>query len=381
MRIDKIKIKNFRGFKECEFRLAPHVTLFIGANGTGKTAILDALAVGAGSFLLGIDGARSRPIEADEVRRESHAASGATSIETQFPAIVACDGVVGGEQVSWSRTLAGVGKRTARDRAIANIAEQLLKVLRAGKPSVLPLICYYGTGRLWLQKRERSLATVKPTSRTAGYADCLDPASDEKSLLRWFKTMEIGALQKRVPITLLDGVKAAVSRCMENWRRVYFDVPNDELMAEDDKGHFLPSRLLSDGQRTMLAMVMDIAYRAAVLNPHLGAEAPAKTPGVVLIDEIDLHLHPRWQKHVLDDLRRTFPNVQFIATTHSPFIVQSLRPGELIDLDGPPEGEYVDKSIEDIAENVMGVPQPYRSQRMQEMMQAAKEYYQVLERA
>ena len=100
--------------------------------------------------------------------------------------------------------------------------------------------------------------------------------------------------------------------------------------------------------RNILGLAADIGYRAAVLNPHLQRDASKLTPGIVLIDEIDLHLHPKGQRRVTDDLRRTFPNMQFIAGTHSPFIIQSLRQGELIDLAKGPTGEYANRSIEDM---------------------------------
>ena len=141
----------------------------------------------------------------------------------------------------------------------------------------------------------------------------------------------------------------------------------------------------------MVAMVADIAHRSARLNPHLGAEAATITPGVILIDEIDLHLHPKWQRRVVQDLKKTFPNIQFITTTHSPFIIQSLEPGEVIDLnskyypiiDGEsspsPKDEYSDKSIEDIIEEIMEIPLPQRSKRLEEMYNTAKIYYELLE--
>src|SRR5205823_6629217 len=95
-------------------------------------------------------------------------------------------------------------------------------------------------------------------------------------------------------------------------------------------------------------------------------------------DEIELHLHPTWQRTVVEKLRTTFPNIQFIATTHSPFVIQSLRPGELINLDPDEFGEYADKSIEDIAENVMGVEVPQKSERYQHMMRAAEEFFRLI---
>lgn len=111
------------------------------------------------------------------------------------------------------------------------------------------------------------------------------------------------------------------------------DVRLGMLVASRKDGAQLPFDMLSDGARSMLAMVGNIAYRSATLNPHLREQAPSQTPGIVLIDELDLHLHPNWQREVVDDLRKVFPLLQFVATTHSPFIVQSLRENERINLD------------------------------------------------
>jgi predicted ATP-binding protein involved in virulence len=102
---------------------------------------------------------------------------------------------------------------------------------------------------------------------------------------------------------------------------------------------------------------------------------PLHGAGVALIDELELHLHPKWQREVRDKLLATFPNVQFVATTHSPFIIQSMKPGELINLDPDEFAEYSDKSIEDISENVMGVELPQKSKRYVDMMTAAEEYF------
>jgi predicted ATP-binding protein involved in virulence len=128
-------------------------------------------------------------------------------------------------------------------------------------------------------------------------------------------------------------------------------------------------------------MVADIAVRCATLNPHLAGEAALLTPGVVLIDEIDLHLHPKWQRRIVGDLLAAFPNIQFIATTHSPFVIQSLPPVEgvqLINLDNPDAEDFANKSVEDIAADLQGVENPQRSKRWQDMMEAAEEYYAVL---
>jgi len=88
---------------------------------------------------------------------------------------------------------------------------------------------------------------------------------------------------------------------------------------------------MSDGQRALIGLVADIARRACLLNaPYLGKRTLLETPGLVLIDELDLHLHPRWQRRVIGDLKRIFPNIQFFATTHSPQIIGEATPEEIV---------------------------------------------------
>ena len=128
-----------------------------------------------------------------------------------------------------------------------------------------------------------------------------------------------------------------------------------------------------------MALTCDLGRRLALANPLL--DKPLHGAGVVLIDELELHLHPTWQREVSEKLRRTFPNIQFIATTHSPFVIQALRPGELINLDPKEFGEYADKSIEDIAETVMGVKLPQKSERYLKMIHAAETYFSLLRAA
>jgi predicted ATP-binding protein involved in virulence len=192
--------------------------------------------------------------------------------------------------------------------------------------------------------------------------------------------MELVALQEQRDIPLLEVVREAARRCIEGCESVRHIVSRDEVMLRFRDGRMVPFRQLSDGYRLTLAMVADIAWRSVTLNPHLGPAATEETSGVVLIDELDLHLHPRWQRRIVGDLRRAFPRLQFIATTHSPFIVQSMRSDEVLNLDRDAEMDYQASSIEDIAEDAMGLEGVQRSRRFQEMERAAAEYYQLLER-
>ncbi|HVC93468.1 MAG TPA: AAA family ATPase [Pirellulales bacterium] len=383
MRLDRLHLRNFRCFTERDVEFAPRFNLIVGDNATGKTALLNGMAVGLGSLFLGFPSPASpKSIERDDARLAFYAHGDALTAEAQFPAAVQCRGQIGGEEGGWRRELTTEDGRTTRKGAewIEDQAARLREQVKAGARVVLPVISFYGTGRLWVQKRQREVTTLRPESRFMGYLDGLDPASDEKRLLRWFKTQEIAAVQAEQPIGTLEACRRAMMACVPGANRVYFDVKRDQLIIELP-GRSLPFTYLSDGYRNMVAMVADIAVRCATLNPHLREAALTDTPGVVLIDEIDLHLHPRWQRRVIGDLMSAFPQIQFIGSTHSPFVIQSLPPSgavRLINLDDPQAADFVNKSVEDITEEVQGVELPQRSQRYLDMLKAAEEYYRVL---
>jgi predicted ATP-binding protein involved in virulence len=167
----------------------------------------------------------------------------------------------------------------------------------------------------------------------------------------------------------LAAVEAAVKSCIGDVTRFWFDVQYDELRLERARGDIQSFAMLSEGYRNMVAMVADIAWRAAVLNSRHGSEAHLLTEGVVLIDELDLHLHPAWQRRIVVDLRRTFPKIQFIITTHSPQIVASVSRSQVRLLEGNrlvAEEPYVEgRSSNELLENVFGVsarPEPVQSE-------------------
>lgn len=383
MRLDRLKLKNFNCFEERQIDLAARFNLIVGDNATGKTTLLNGMAVGLGSLFLGFPSPAAPPsINRDEARLAFFEHGDAITAEPQFPVHVECKGEVRGEAGEWRRELLSEDGKTTRQEAgwIQTIAGQMRDQVKAGDPVILPVLSFYGTGRLWVQKRQREVKTLKPDSRFMGYLDCLDPASDEKRLLQWFKTQEIAAVQQGQPIATLEACRHAIMTCVPEAARVHFDVKRDQLMIQLPH-RSLPFNYLSDGFRNMVAMVADIAVRCATLNPQLRERAASETPGVVLIDEIDLHLHPKWQRRVINDLLSAFPQMQFIGTTHSPFVIQSLPPidgVQLINLDNPEAEDFVNKSVEDISEEVQGVELPQRSQRYLDMLHTAEEYYRLL---
>ena len=141
---------------------------------------------------------------------------------------------------------------------------------------------------------------------------------------------------------------------------------NGLALVEED-GTWIPFEGLSDGYRDVIKIIADIAVRMCILNPYLKENTLKETPGIVVIDELDLSLHPEWQRRIMSTLTELFPKVQFICASHSPFIIQSLKDGQLISMDGEIQDEYVGQSIEDIAEAIMGVENPQYSAEKQKM--------------
>jgi len=388
MKIDRIRLQNFHCFEDREFSFGSRFNLIIGDNATGKTTLLDALSVGLGSLFLGFpEPAAPRNFTSDEVRLATYHHGDTWTVEPQFPTQVDCSGEVDGHPGTWHRALNSKDGRTTRQEAewIRAEASRLSEAVKQGRPAILPVVSYYGTGRLWVQLRQtktkaRQVDTLKPDTRFVGYLDCLNPASDVKRLLEWFKTQEMSALQRSTTSQTLEAARRAILSCVPGSSFVEFDVSRDQLMIRFAE-KTLPFSFLSDGYRNMVAMAADIAIRCASLNPHLQEKSSEETPGVVLIDEIDLHLHPRWQRRVVDDLLRTFPKIQFFGTTHSPFVIQSLPPIEgvqLLNLDDEHAEEFAHKSVEDISEEIQGVELPQRSKRFQDMMHAAERYFALL---
>ena len=389
IKLEKIKLKNFKGFEDKTFSLSDRFNLLLGDNGSGKTAILEALKYILSSIFIGFDETEKRfQIKDEDVRQVFSYYNDEIRIEHNYPVLIEAQGKVMNYPVHWNKRRSGGQSQTDDfDWDLTAITAGFNPHVGKGSPVTLPVIAYYGTGRLWLRLENGNVEPIPPVSRLHAYKDCLDPRSDEKELVRWMKEQELTKIQKKgqpglYEFVLYEAVKKAITDCIEEYKEIRYDVRHDSIMVKLDEGHWLPAYLCSDGYRNMIAMVADIAYRMAILNPHLGPEVTRKTPGVVLIDEIDLHLHPHWQRRVVNDLKRAFPCVQFIATSHSLFIVQSLKgPEELIKLDGEMKPiENIDGSIEDIAEDIMDVQIPQKSKRYLDMIKTAEQYYDLLEK-
>lgn len=386
MRIDRLTVRNFRCFGERTLDLMPSFNLLVGENATGKTAVLEALSVAMGSLFLGVRGYGERHLRRGDARLQVFTHGTETTFDAAYPVEVEAVGDVEGERIEWKRTLVTPTGRTTSIGAasIKRIGAALDTAVRAGQPVTLPLVAYYGTGRLWLQPRDR--ASRSPTDRKAtlsrleGYRDAIDPRCSPRNLVRWIERQDYAAYQERREPELYRTVKDAMVRMVEHATDLRFDARRQEVILFFDDRDPQPFDNLSDGQRNILALTGDIAVRMARLNPHLGDRTLGETPGVVLIDEIDLHMHPTWQRHLVEDLRTIFPRVQFVATSHSPFIIQTMREGETIILDKrQPVLNPGKLGIEEIAEDLMGVDNVEVSPRYLDMKDTAREYMATVE--
>ena len=176
--------------------------------------------------------------------------------------------------------------------------------------------------------------------RSVGYEECIEPSSSYNTFGQWFKyamlsaaefdraAKEVGDNRENPYASVLRAVRQAVTACLKSmgWTDINFSfAQQDFVLIHPDMGE-LTIDVLSDGARSVISMAADLAYRMVRLNPDLGERAALDTPGVVLIDEVDMHLHPSWQQTVLYDLQEAFPKVQFIVTTHSPQVLTSVNP-------------------------------------------------------
>lgn len=393
MKLKNIRITNYRCFKEADIDFDEHITLIVGKNGTGKTAILDAVAVSVSTFLLGVDGGISRSILKDDARYEFHDLDGTIDPQHQFPVSIDSIGdCLDKQNIRWVRSLNSAnGKTTIKDAGeLTNIAKKVQNQIMTGDKSlVLPMISYYGTGRLYAQKKEkRNIQSLTAFKRQVGYVDCMVAESNEKLMLNWFQMQTLKSLQEQQKTgviertLLLKTVEKAICRSYERISgsknaALTFDLDTHRLVLGFEAGGSAQKFAMdemSDGYKNTLSMIGDIAYRMAVLNPALGDRVLEETSGIVLIDEVDLHLHPQWQQTILSDLHAIFPNVQFIVSSHAPAVINSVPREQIRILDNEeiymPAAQTYGRDANSILREVMKV-----SERPTDVVQRLDAFY------
>jgi predicted ATP-binding protein involved in virulence len=358
MRLDQLILKNYRCFEEISVDFHPQLTVLIAPNGAGKTTILDAARVALWPFVKGFDlgsqTGKSASIQISDVRLALQASG---NMEPQTPCEIKATG-------HWSETQPGkvwvqfrermkAGTNTIGDassRKMTNYGESLEKAVRNGVDVVtLPLVTYLGTSRLWYEGRFTSIAKEAALgknqySRTSGYLNCLAYTSSFRAFTVWYgwvyrsyREAQLIALERNTELSeegrrfahIVQVIKSAVDALVKGqtgWHSLEYSASHQQqLVMRHEQYGVMPVEMLSDGLRNTIAMVADIAFRAYKLNPHLGVNAAQQTPGVALIDEVDMFLHPAWQQTILESLTAAFPKLQFIVTTHSPQVLSTVR--------------------------------------------------------
>ena len=374
MRIRELTLQNYRVYTERPpFSFSDRFTVVAGINGRGKTALLDGLALLCSRFLPHVSSARSgyRRITS----RDVHAGTMSAELTMQ----VTCAGI----PIEYKLTYDKEREKITPTKLPAVVKREVRNAY--GDPTraddAAPLVVYYTTDRAGY-RLPKILPTEVPRGQASAYTGALfnRTVNFRDFMSRYLSAVTVDRTERLDnPNYLGNPAVAAISNALTTFLGGFENLRVQEKplrLLVDKAGVALDLSQLSDGERSFLAMICDLGRRLTLANPLL--DDPLHGAGVVLIDELELHLHPKWQREAREKLRRTFPNIQFIATTHSPFVIQALRPGELINLDPKEFGEYADKSIEDIAETVMGVELPQKSARYHQMMRAAEEYFHLL---
>ena len=363
MEFKRVVIQNFKGIENMELTFFPGVNLILGENGVGKTSVLEAMTIAFGDFFNGIAGVNKRGILHEDIHfRTSLTGDASTKIEYCTPTTVRSEihldkATVTGEVTRRDETSQSRTKYLGKECAL--YARKICNDMH----SILPLLCYFSTSRMAQSKREDfgTASKNKLNDRRIGYIGCIENNLDRKALEAWCLKMEQAEFKKKGQVQEYSVFKAIVSTFMKNMNELditptisYSDVFDD--MVYEEKETITPIKYLSAGYQSLLWIIMMMAFRICQLNPTITDYQAI--PGIVLIDEIDMHLHPRWQWRIVDALKETFPNVQFILATHAPIIISSCKEAHLIQIDDDHTAQYLPSayafSIDDVAELTQG---------------------------
>ncbi len=326
----QLAIRNYRGIDELVLPFSHRLTVLIGENGAGKTTVLDAVA----AAMQGLSGKPDEDLEAfrltpRDVRRAGGEAVGPACVEA-WVAGGQSWGVRRGHDARAKLERFAPARSAGPDRPLSEAP-----ALALGEPD-LPVFAYYDAERSYTGRR------LTRSKRRGASAGGLDAAGGFPSLVAWFQEKDVeeartirdaSDLSYRHP--QLQAVRDAVTSIIPAASNLRVD-PRSKRLTVDLEGGSGSFDLveLAGGVRTMLVTVADLARRMVHANPEVGTGSP----GLVLIDEIDLHLHPRWQLTIVESLLRAFPRAQFVVTTHSDQVVASVPSERLVQLRPTPDG-------------------------------------------
>lgn len=320
MRVTSLELTNLRAIETAKFQFQPRINLIAGVNGVGKSSVLDALRVSLSAVVKQANGLRSR-VEAftlDDIRVGS------------AMLLVQCNVKIGSTEHSYvihkpretnvPEKVAGKPRKQVVDTpAISSFLGQNSQIATGKEPGGRPLAVIFSTNRAVPSDRvpRKGVASGGPA---AAFGDAF--ANRELQLgaiTAWMRAQEALRSEHSLAARALVRVEDAVSQFLPEFSNLRVN-DNGKSLLIDRGSSTVAVRQMSDGERGILALVLDLTRRLFQANPEMD-DPVAEAEVVVLIDEIDLHLHPVWQRQIVQKLTATFPSCQFIATTHSPQVI------------------------------------------------------------
>lgn len=329
MKIKKIYLKNFKGIADLEIDLDSKTTIFFGVNGVGKSSLLRAIDLLYAQIISEVAKIKKLAnIEYDEIKFGKTRALIKADFEFEDS-----------ECKSYHRWISRAEGRKYNGVALRELAEHFRALyieddyededgnwITVDDRKNMPIFVNYGVHRLVLDVPLR--VSKKITFKKINAFDkAIESKIDFRTLFRWFREQEDMELEEKVRNDAgyvnksLAAVKTAMLAMLDGFTDIRIE-RNPLAMKVCKEGMNLTINQLSDGEKCTIALFGDLARRMAMANPSL--ENPLEGTGVVLIDEIELHMHPSWQRKVINVLKKTFPNIQFIITTHSPQVLGEL---------------------------------------------------------
>ena len=330
LHLEKLEIKNFRCFPKLEIEFHPRLSVILAENVGGKTALIDAISYMLNSVLEQILPVRNRfmRFEKSDLRQSPDRNLNLEDFKVEIESIAN----ISGRQVNWHRSINSNFERKKKNSK--NFKVQIAKCF--DEMATLPLISQYGINRMrsaGFSRNYKNYVRDKKLGRLVAYKDCLNANTSVKKISDWFEAHSdvsgstFYGREVENQLDMVEGVRSAVDKILEpaGWSNLDWDRTKNELTMHHKSSGRLPLTYLSGGIRTMAMLAADIAIRCAQLNSEFGEDAAKKTPGVLVVDELCLHLHPTLQQTVLERLLATFPRLQLIVSTHSPFLVSSVH--------------------------------------------------------
>ena len=322
MIVTRLKLTNLRAIQAAEFRFYPGLNLVVGVNGVGKTSVLSALGVCLSAVVKRVNSLRGRieVFSVDDIRIGADALT------------VECGVRIGAGEYAYlvhkprqasvpQDKKAGLPREQVHDTPEkAEFIGKAPSPVSGEEPSGRPLAVLFSTNRAVPSER----APAKGVAAGGVAAAFADAFADRELRLgefgAWMRVQESMRAERSAASRVLAACADAVARFLPGYSNLRLGGEEHRQLCIDRGATTIPVRRLSDGERGTLALVLDLTRRLAQANPRM-ADPAAEAAAVVLIDEIDLHLHPKWQRQVVHNLRAAFPQCQFIATTHSPQVI------------------------------------------------------------